>query len=92
MKTIVAAPLDWSQGPGVERNPGKVGGAWLFKNTRMPVSIVFQDLEAGMTVEEIMEQRGFVNIGSDRRNTFIMNTGQHNRIVLLLRGETISSQ
>jgi uncharacterized protein (DUF433 family) len=34
---------------------GKVSGAWLFKGTRMPVAIVFQNLEAGATVEEIME-------------------------------------
>jgi uncharacterized protein (DUF433 family) len=47
--------LDWSQCPAVESIPGKVSGAWLFKGTRMPVAIVFQNLEAGATVEEIME-------------------------------------
>ena len=49
------AALDWSQCPAVESIPGKVSGAWLFKDTRMPVAIVFQNLEAGATVEEIME-------------------------------------
>jgi len=49
------AALDWSQCPAVESIPGKVSGAWLFKGTRMPVAIVFQNLEAGATVEEIME-------------------------------------
>ena len=29
--------LDWSQCPAVERVPGKVSGAWLFKGTRVPV-------------------------------------------------------
>ncbi len=53
---MVSAPLDWSQCPAVERIPGKVGGAWLFKNTRTPVSLVFDNLEAGMTIEEITEQ------------------------------------
>ncbi len=47
--------LDWSQCPAVESVPGKVSGAWVFKGTRMPVSIVFENLEAGATVDEIME-------------------------------------
>jgi len=47
--------LDWSQCSAVERIPGKVGGAWLFRGTRMPVATVFENLEAGATVEEIME-------------------------------------
>ena len=49
------ASLDWSQCPAVESIPGKVSGAWVFKNTRMPVSIVFENLEAGATIDEIME-------------------------------------
>jgi uncharacterized protein (DUF433 family) len=47
--------LDWSQCPAVESVPGRVSGAWVFKNTRMPVSIVFENLEAGATVEEIAQ-------------------------------------
>jgi uncharacterized protein (DUF433 family) len=49
------ATLDWSQCPAVESIPGKVSGAWVFKDTRMPVSIVFENLEAGATIDEIME-------------------------------------
>ena len=49
------ANLDWSQCPAVESIPGKVSGAWVFKDTRMPVSIVFENLEAGATIDEIME-------------------------------------
>jgi uncharacterized protein (DUF433 family) len=48
-------PLDWSQCPAVEAVPGRLGGAWVFKNTRLPVSIIFQNLEAGATVQEIAE-------------------------------------
>jgi uncharacterized protein (DUF433 family) len=48
--------LDWSQCPAVERIPGKVSGAWLFKGSRTPVSIVFENLEDGMTIDEIIEQ------------------------------------
>ena len=49
------ARIDWSQCPAVESIPGKVSGAWVFKNTRMPVSTVFENLESGASIEEIME-------------------------------------
>jgi len=48
--------LDWSQCPAVESIPGKVSGAWVFRGTRTPVSIVFENLEDGMTIEELIEQ------------------------------------
>ncbi len=41
------AALDWSQCPAVESVPGKVSGAWVLKGTRMPVSAIFENLEAG---------------------------------------------
>ncbi|MGH2410510.1 MAG: DUF433 domain-containing protein [Chloroflexota bacterium] len=47
--------LDWSQCSAVESVPGKVSGAWVFRGTRMPVATVFENLEAGASVEEIME-------------------------------------
>jgi uncharacterized protein (DUF433 family) len=47
--------IDWSQCPAVERIPGKVGGAWLLKGTRMPVQTIFENLEAGLSVREITE-------------------------------------
>ena len=48
--------LDWSQCPGVESVPGRLSGAWVFRNTRMPVSAVFENLEAGATIDEIVEK------------------------------------
>ena len=50
------ANLDWSQCPAVESVPGRLGGAWVFKDTRMPVSAVFENLRAGSDIEEIIEQ------------------------------------
>ena len=47
--------LDWSQCPVVESVPGKRGGAWVFRDTRTPVSVVFDNLEAGASIDEIME-------------------------------------
>ncbi len=50
------AALDWSQCPVVETIPGKVSGAWVFKGTRTPVAVVFENLEDGMTIDEVMAQ------------------------------------
>ena len=50
------ASLDWSQCPAVESVPGRRSGAWVFKDTRMPVATVFENLEAGASIEEIVEQ------------------------------------
>ena len=36
------AQLDRSQCPAVKSIPGKVSGAWVFKDTRMPVATVFE--------------------------------------------------
>ncbi len=47
--------LDWSQCPEVESIPGKRSGAWVFRDTRTPVSVVFDNLEVGATIDEIME-------------------------------------
>ena len=47
--------IDWSQCPAVESVPGKVSGAWVFRGTRMPVQTVFDNLEAGMSLQEITQ-------------------------------------
>jgi uncharacterized protein (DUF433 family) len=57
----IMANLDWSQCPAVESVPGKVSGARVFQDTRMPVSsvysktFVFENLESGAIIDEIME-------------------------------------
>lgn len=48
--------LDWSACPAVESIPGKVSGAWVFRGTRLPVATIFENLEDGLTIDEIMEQ------------------------------------
>lgn len=47
--------LDWSRCPAVESVPGKVSGAWVFRDTRLPVATVIENLE-DLSVEEVMEQ------------------------------------
>ena len=49
------AILDWSQCSAVESIPGKVSGAWVFRDTRLPVATVFENLE-DLSVEDVMEQ------------------------------------
>lgn len=46
--------LDWSQCSVVESVPGKVSGAWVLRGTRMPVSVIFDNLEAGANIDDIM--------------------------------------
>lgn len=48
-------PLDWSTCPAVESVPGKLSGAWVFRGTRIPVSAVFENLEDGLTIDEIAQ-------------------------------------
>ena len=50
------ASLDWSQCPAVESVPGRLSGAWVFRDTRMPVAAVFENLEVGSNFEENIEQ------------------------------------
>ncbi len=49
------ATLDWSQCSVVESIPGKRSGAWVFRNTRTPVSVVLDNLEVGASIGEIMD-------------------------------------
>jgi len=49
------ATLNWSQCSAVESIPGKRSGAWVFRDTRTPVSVVFDNLEVGASIDEIMD-------------------------------------
>ena len=48
--------LDWTNCAAVERVPGKVSGAWVFKGTRVPVTRVLAEVAAGTPFEEIQQQ------------------------------------
>jgi len=48
--------LDWSQCSAVESIPGKVSGAWVLRGTWTPVKVLFENLEAGMSIEGVIEQ------------------------------------
>ncbi len=50
-----AGALDWSQCSAVESVPGRVSGAWVFRDTRLPVAVVFENLEDGVTIDELVK-------------------------------------
>lgn len=47
--------LDWTQCVAVERDPGKVGGEWLFKGTRVSVRALFENLESGARIDDLLD-------------------------------------
>lgn len=54
-RTLSLIMLDWSQCPAVERVPGKVSGAWVFRGTRVPVKALFENVEHGATVDDVLQ-------------------------------------
>ena len=39
----------------IESHPDVVGGAWVFRGTRVPVSALFENLRDGATVDQFLE-------------------------------------
>lgn len=46
--------IDWSSCPAVERNPERVSGAWVFRDSRVPVAALFQNLEDGAQLSDFL--------------------------------------
>ncbi len=46
---------DRSTCAAVERDPETVGGAWVFRGSRVPVSALFENLEDGAQLSEFVE-------------------------------------
>ncbi len=47
--------IDWSSCLSVELNPDLVSGAWVFRETRVPVVALFENLEDGVSINEFIE-------------------------------------
>ena len=47
--------LDWAQCRAVESVAEKLSGAWVFRGTRIPVAAVFENLEDGLTIDEVVD-------------------------------------
>ena len=54
---LTMAILDWSQCAAVESVPEKRSGAVVFRGTRTPVSVVFENLQ-DMSVDELVVEFG----------------------------------
>jgi uncharacterized protein (DUF433 family) len=46
--------IDWSSCSAVERDPEKVSGSWVFRNTRVPVIALFENLEGGASIDDFL--------------------------------------
>ncbi len=47
--------LDWTSCPAVERSANKMSEVWVFRDTRVPVRSLFENLEDGATIDEFVE-------------------------------------
>ena len=47
--------LDWSSCTAVERDSRRVSGEWVFRDTRVPVSALFENLEDGAQTAQFLE-------------------------------------
>ena len=47
--------MDWTACQAVERSADTLSGAWRFKNTRVPVKALFENLESGATVDQFLD-------------------------------------
>jgi uncharacterized protein (DUF433 family) len=52
--SLASKMLDWTQCPAVERTAHKVSGEWVFRDTRVPVKALFENLEDGATVDDFV--------------------------------------
>ena len=39
----------------IERNPAKLSGKWVFRDTRVPISALFENLKDGVSIDEFLE-------------------------------------
>ena len=47
--------IDWYTCTAVERDSNRVGGAWVFRGTRVPVAALFENLAAGASIHQFIE-------------------------------------
>ena len=45
----------WEHCDAIERRPEKVSGAWIFKNTRLPVATLFEALKQNSTIDQFLD-------------------------------------
>ena len=44
----------WKDCAAVERHPEKLGGAWVFRGTRVPLAALFENLRDGASIDQFL--------------------------------------
>ena len=47
--------IDWHTCTAVERDTDRVGGAWVFRGTRVPVAALFENLEDDVSLHQFVD-------------------------------------
>ena len=47
--------LDWSTCDAAWRDPDRLGGVWAFRDSRVSIATLFENLEDGVTIDEFVE-------------------------------------
>ena len=45
----------WETCDAVERHADRLGGAWIFAGTRVPIAALFDNLNEGVTIDEFLD-------------------------------------
>jgi uncharacterized protein (DUF433 family) len=45
----------WKDCDAVERRPETLGGAWVFRGTRVPLAALFENLRDGASIDQFLE-------------------------------------
>ncbi len=58
--------IDWSSCEAVERDPERMSGAWVFRGSRVPVAALFENLEDGASIGEVVALFPGITLGQAR--------------------------
>ena len=47
--------IDWSTCQAVERDPERLSGAWVFRGTRVPVAVLFENLKDDVSASQFVD-------------------------------------
>ncbi len=67
--------IDWSKCAVLESVPGKVSGAWVFRGTRVPVSVILTNLKHLTPEELIVEYPSVSRLQIDAVLDFLARSG-----------------
>ena len=82
---IAGKKLNWGDCPDLERDPGRLAGAWTFRNTRLPLHAVFENLAGGATIEDVTQQ---FSVTEEQIKTVLTHTARMLEEDRIHRGES----